>query len=521
MIDSVKGVCYKLTMPAENEAQARLFRMALAVKRGSRKVADLGISEDGKKKIRKIVKDMTEDEIRDFTKVKEIQLSAKDGMLQLYDFLERQVDQNVALYSPTAGSAERACSNCQFFISPDGCSIVRNWPAPIAPNGKCERFWTALEVYEPSPMEVVIVEDETAEKSFFGKIADAFKSVLGNKPNLENGFTVFIDQKGDYRWMTFVSNNHRDRHKELFTADAHKEFIDYLDNGGEMPELRLWHVPGSKCGKADFGAEINGFTVFSGTFDKDKPHVALNLAKLSAQKALGTSHGYRYTSVEKDGSINWYRTFEISPLPKDQAANPWLSLGTLVKESEHMLTDKKKNFLKSIMKPEDVEAMEKAIDSGTSTLHGFLEGIGVDSKDIERLEADLNAADPNNKGSEGTKDEGPKDKPKGYEDIQTGLKEVSDNIAALSQTLTGVKEAVEKIPSIEQRLDALEKQAEKSVHDLVDQNTAARIKAGINGYVASKSADNVVGDKELKNYQGPQNQTEPITAPFMKSLVGG
>lgn len=73
----------------------------------------------------------------------------------------RYVPQEQAQYDPVGGMGrDRACANCHFFLSPNRCSIVTDWPAPIAPTG-LSRFWMAPVEHEMKPMEVVIVEDQT------------------------------------------------------------------------------------------------------------------------------------------------------------------------------------------------------------------------------------------------------------------------------------------------------------------------------------------------------------------------
>ncbi len=202
------------------------------------------------------------------------------------------------------------------------------------------------------------IEDKPSALS---RIVDGLKSrlsgILGGKKSTEDERTYFHvtkDKDGEYRWFTLVSNIFRDADNppEIFETKAHKEYVEYLDKGGTYPELWLWHTPGTKVGKADWVDFDDGFLMASGTFDNKE--VA---EKLSKDKNLGVSHGfnYRYSNKEK-GIIGWYRTYEISPLPKDKAANPWAGI-EILKSEANMNKDKRK-FLVDKLGEERVKELE-------------------------------------------------------------------------------------------------------------------------------------------------------------------
>lgn len=73
-----------------------------------------------------------------------------------WEFMMRRVSQEGANYNPVGGTGERACSNCQFFIPPGGCSVVQDFPDAIVGNGLSD-LWRARERMENEPLEVVIV----------------------------------------------------------------------------------------------------------------------------------------------------------------------------------------------------------------------------------------------------------------------------------------------------------------------------------------------------------------------------
>jgi len=190
-------------------------------------------------------------------------------------------------------------------------------------------------------------------------------------------FQTTKDIDGNYRWFALVSNHFRDADNppEIFETKAHKEFIKYLDDGGEMPELWLWHTPGTKVGKADWMDFDNGFLMASGVFDKDKKDVADALAK---DASLGVSHGfnYRYSNKEK-GIIGWYRTFEISALPKSKAANPWTGIEVIAQEAN--MDKNKRAFLVTKLGEDRVKELELRPAELSKSLHDM----GIEYKEIE------------------------------------------------------------------------------------------------------------------------------------------
>ena len=178
-----------------------------------------------------------------------------------------------------------------------------------------------------------------------------------------------------------------------------EEFEAYLDETGDYPELRMWHVPGSKIGKADFWAYTDGFVVSSGTFDKEFADVAESLA--SAEDEISISHGYHYPLALKsyDGVYEAYRTFEVTILPAKNASNVWTSIGLESKEVR-MLSAAKREFLVTHLGEDRTAKLE----TGIASLNKELEGAGVAFKDFEEDEEsteESKAADSTKGGEDG------------------------------------------------------------------------------------------------------------------------
>lgn len=187
--------------------------------------------------------------------------------------------------------------------------------------------------------------------------------------------TVFKDTSGQWRWFAVHSNKYADRTKEIFPESAHKEFVDHVWATKEFPALRLWHIP-VDVGRADFiDYDSDGFVVSSGGFKAGMEDVAQRLAGM---KGLGCSHGYLYKRGDlQDGVYKAYRSYEISVLPVDRAAN---TLTAFFADSEvPMLTAARKAFLVDVMGEERADEIER----GIGQLKSIAEAQGLSYKSLE------------------------------------------------------------------------------------------------------------------------------------------
>ncbi|KKL09253.1 hypothetical protein LCGC14_2567710, partial [marine sediment metagenome] len=208
--------------------------------------------------------------------------------------------------------------------------------------------------------------------------------LLKRDDDQQKSFVLFKDNDGNLRWFAWASNRWRDHDNppEIISEKAHQDYVDYLDRTGNYPEAWLWHTPGTKWGQADWADYADGFLVVSGTVDAGREAVADALA---TQKDLGVSHGfmYRHDNPEQ-GIIGWYRSFEVSPLPVDAAANPWTSLEVLNKEADMGFSDKKRTWLVGQLGEAEVARLE----GDTDAMKAALVAKGVDFKDAPADEGD-------------------------------------------------------------------------------------------------------------------------------------
>ena len=222
-----------------------------------------------------------------------------------------------------------------------------------------------------------------------GKVGDAaqketLRERLAAVKEMEGGgeLVIFRDKEAPdlWRWMAVFSNKYRDREGEIFPAAAHKAYEQWVDETGNHPQLRLWHVPGTRIGMSDFVAydEPSGFMLSSGTFDKGMEEVA---ASLATDDGLAVSHGYEYPeSGLKEGVYGAYRSFEVTILPAERAANPWtaITMGQIVEEATQPMDKGKRAFLVTHLGEEATQRVEAQLES----LGKELQEKGVSFKDL-------------------------------------------------------------------------------------------------------------------------------------------
>lgn len=174
-------------------------------------------------------------------------------------------------------------------------------------------------------------------------------------------FKAFRDKAGDLRWITIHSNKYRDREGEIFSEKAHRDYVDWAMETGQLPWLRLFHVEGTDIGRADvIGYDDAGFVIASGKFFDDPDSLAV-AEKLLQMEGLGCSHGYWYpTGALRDGIYHEYKSYEISILPVEHAAN-LLTTAFFAGEEIPMLDARAKEFLTQVMPDGRVEKIEQSV----------------------------------------------------------------------------------------------------------------------------------------------------------------
>lgn len=454
----------------------------------------------------------------------------------------RKADQEIAQYNPLGGNGTQACANCLFFMSPNGCTVVESWPHAISPTG-WSKYWTAVPDIKPAPLEVVIVngdgdEDEGMRQLMAkagkpkpetpkpGSTKDGGFNVmdwarkwlpLGTSNPVQGGFKCFKAADGAWWWFSYYSNNFRDRDTppEIFSSKSHQEFVDWVDQGNDAPDLWYWHTPGTRFGKAVWVGFDEGLAWAAGTIDPGMEHVAEHL---STRKDLGVSHGYRdftYSDPEH-GIIGKHRTFEISPLPVSKAANLLTSFGVSEQEIEQMkITAEKRAELAKVFGEDAVTQFEQQGDD----LLKQAARLGLESKDV----TDETPAEGSGISADSRSDAAPPAHPtpdsdevgkataKALQESQ-GWKDMMGNIES-------IKANSDQVPGILTRLDALEADSSKSKEEMGDQLISSMMaearKAG--GYKASEAENNRLSEQEQAQHEGPKL---PFDEGFLSSVGG-
>ncbi len=529
--------------------------------------------------------------------------SSTPGRPDYWDYQARQIEQPEAEYDPIGATDTKACANCQWFIAPNGCAVVVNYPQPILPTG-LSNLWLERVMPESRPLEVMIVEAELGEKaqhtkteggveyaaSDYAVVPDAAKpstwklrlaagssgaitvaqvaraitamqpggfrgnrvqltadqksqavgrigTAIGKtdgsddqKQNLRDrldkvkesstiertlqavgkalperlrnllntmhaktkrpsgrpamsSLKVYKDANGDTRFVAWASNKWRDRDypPEILSQAAHKEYVAYLDGGGAYPEMWLWHTPGTKWGAVDWADYADGFLIVSGTVDEGNEALAETLAK---DADLGVSHGFAAAYEDgNDGIIGRYRTFEVSPLPHGQAANPWTSLEVIKKEVDMGFTDPKRLWLVEHLG----EAVVAQLEDGTKDMADVLTAAGVEFKDVPE--------------GVGTPDPDPKPQPAGAESPAAEFvkalaesetwKALQEGVAGLTTKATATDEAIAALTT---RVDDIAQSDDHKFASLITSRARTQAKA-VNGQRASESVETVVDAK--------------------------
>ena len=240
--------------------------------------------------------------------------------------------------------------------------------------------------------------------------------------------SVFKDRNDSWRWLAIHSNEYRDRDGERFASKAHDEYVQWVDADPavRMPELRVWHLKGSRLGRADLVDHTShGFMLSSGTFDPGMEHAAKALADSDAD--LGVSHGFWFDpDAFRDGVYHRYRSFEVSVLPRDRAANE--TTGFIAGKEVPPMDADKKAYLVGVGGAEWAERVETAL--GEAAKQTADEGIAY-----KELEAAIFAPVAEKAEGEEPKPGAEQAPPAAIEPIAAALATVADAVKSITETV--------------------------------------------------------------------------------------
>jgi hypothetical protein len=264
---------------------------------------------------------------------------------------------------------------------------------------------------------------------------------------------------GDNRWLAYWTNNFEDRDGEIFSAKAIDEYIARVDVGVvPMPELWFWHIPGTKHGQADWLGRIGHFCVASGTFDDSD--AGKRAHKFYGRQTYAVSHGFRYPLDQLvDGVYHQFNTFEISPLPPDEAANPYTSFEDIKAMS---ITPRKLKQLKELFGD---EIAAEIIASATEKSKA-IEALGAKYKDFVKMSEDDAPRDTEDMAEEeevAVTEEVDSDM---KTDIATLFPELVTEIGVLATMITSLLERVQTVEQAEAQRKSKQRSLETDISAL-------------------------------------------------------
>jgi hypothetical protein len=294
----------------------------------------------------------------------------------------------------------------------------------------------------------------------------------------ECGMKMLKALDGSYRWVGWVSNKWRDRDTakfpggEIISEAAHKEFVAHLDaHPDQAPEWWSWHTPVRKA-RADVWDYADGFLLMSGPVPAGEEKGYLDLSE-----PIAMSHGF--FTLDRDGAngvINKYRSFEVSDLPLDRAANPWTAFDVVRKELTEMgfSKDKRDYFVKVFG-----EERTAALEAETAQMGKALDEAGVEAK--EKAPAEAAAAVP----------------------------EVNEHILEQVKTLLNTEGLQAALVELGQQNKALAEQVaelKKTEDAKIAEKIAPKVKPLQWGYQASQAKDNELTDEQKDKLKTGQSK---------------
>ena len=298
----------------------------------------------------------------------------------------------------------------------------------------------------------------------------------------------FVKQAdGKVRWFGRYSNAWLDKDGEILTEEAHKDYMRWAYDNGTLPELWLWHAPGTRIGEADWLDFSDGFAHASGLIDDGKESV---IDSLKSQD-LGMSHGF--LALQQGKWVRRYRSYELSILPRERAAVETSGFNILdaAKGAEVMpFTDERRKWLVEALGEEAVAALEQ----NTSKMATQLKDLGVEYKEAEA------AAD-----AAKTEEEAPA-QDEGIKALATQIAELTTTVSTLTGVVAAQQAEIKSVKTAQAKTD------DEKVEDAFLAKVAKAF--GQNGGVTRPT-------ESASNVQGGEAEGEKATqTDFFSTMIG-
>lgn len=343
--------------------------------------------------------------------------------------------------------------------------------------------------------------------------------------SVENsGFRVFKDSDGTWRWFGWATNKWRDKDShadpihggEILTDAAHKEYIAWVDKNParRMPALWPWHTQdAAHQQKADWLDYADGFVCLSGPLTDEEAKAIQRVAK---EYDLGMSHGFYAMGRDRDnGHITKYRTFEVSYLPLEYAANPWTDFVTVEKEVEKMGFSESKRAMLALLAGEEFVA---EVEQETEAKATMLQEVGVESKELqEEAPAESAAAEAEETATEEVEEPASGEPAETAEEsTEATPSESEEPVEKAESEFIPRSEAIEAfglltdmVVELGMKIDGLSKSDEEKIAETVEKTPKASLKEII-AQRASQSEETVVDGRKKLAKSGPK-ETETVS----------
>jgi hypothetical protein len=252
----------------------------------------------------------------------------------------------------------------------------------------------------------------------------------GSESAKQYGFKALPNGK----WLGWWTNAFKDRDGEIFETKAIQEYVDSFDLQTQKVPLLFWHTP-VQLGTAEWMGLVGRIGIAAGTLNETGVKAARYMEE-HPEYAVGMSHGFFWRSDEKgaDGVYRRFRSFELSCLPADVAANTVTPFRTLTDGGSMAVTEAKKEELAKIV-GEDTAKAELA---KAETVTAEMEKAGVEFKEVNEGKKDEAVVEAKSEVLEA--------KPQDYQVVMTpeSLDQIATAVAA-KLNLGAVPAAVESL----------------------------------------------------------------------------
>ena len=304
----------------------------------------------------------------------------------------------------------------------------------------------------------------------------------------DESFWLAKQADGRLRWFGRYSNAWLDRDGEILTEESHREYQKWAYDNGTLPELWLWHVPGSRVGEADWLDFSNGFAHASGLIDGGKE----SAVEAIKSQDLGMSHGF--LALQQGKWVRRYRSYELSILPRERAAveTSGFNLLDAAKGAEVMaFTEERRKFLVEALGEEAVGALEKSTESMATQL----KELGVEYKEAEAQ-------------SEAAKtDEAEAAQSEGIKALAAQMAELTASVGTLVGAVAAQQKEIAAVKTAQGKTD------DEKVEDAFLAKVAKAF--GQNGGVTRPTADT----KNVKE-AGAEGTPPPAPTDFFSTMIG-